>query len=186
MQALSGIRLTEEARALLELGGKELMSMPLAYGRPENAEAGRRLRAVQADALFPGAVSPEGAMAGLWIYYSYFDECHNLVQDLNTPEGSYWHAILHRQEPDDWNAAYWFRRVGRHAIHDALVTEAARLADNRPEAAEVARGGWNAEGFIRYCAMARARAGSETERLAREIQMAEWRLLFSWCAHVRG
>lgn len=186
MMPFSELALQPEVRELLALDGGGARLLPLVCRGPSNAEAARRLRAARAGSLFPGTFSSEGAMAGLWLYFECFEECHTVAQELETPEGSYWHAILHRQEPDDWNSGYWFRRVGRHAIFDPLEAEAARLSALRPEAAAPAGGAWNPESFIRYCAAARQRPGSAEEALAREIQSAEWRLLFSWCARVRG
>jgi len=178
--------LQPEVLALLDLDGGGRRRLGLVCRGPSSAEAARRLRSLSANELFPGAVSPEGAMAGLWLYFSCFEECHGVAQGLHTPEGSYWHAILHRQEPDDWNSGYWFRRVGRHPVYRPLAEEAERLAAAHPEAAPAPSGPWDPEAFIRYCAAARARPGSATETLACEIQSAEWRLLFSWCARVRG
>lgn len=77
--------------------------------------------------LFPGALSPEGAVAGLYLHFSLIDDAHKIAQDLSTPEGSFWHGIVHRREPDAANAAYWFRKVGRHAIFPALRDEAHRM-----------------------------------------------------------
>ena len=54
-------------------------------------------------------------MSGMFLYFSCLDEAHRIAQDISAPEGSYWHAIMHRQEPDPGNSAYWFRSVGRHA-----------------------------------------------------------------------
>jgi len=36
-------------------------------------------------------------------------------------------GILHRQEPNPGNAAYWFRRVGKHPVFPSLKDEARRL-----------------------------------------------------------
>jgi len=92
---------------------------------------------------------------------------------LHTAEGSYWHGILHRQEPDDWNAGYWFKRVGRHPIFGDLQAAAA--------AAGYAAGAqWDAGAFIEFCAGAR-REGGEKARAAREVQHMEFALLLSWC-----
>jgi len=113
-------------------------------------------------------------MAGLWLYFSCFAESHALAQDLHTPEGSYWHGILHRQEPDDWNAAYWMKRVSVHAVHSEMRDRAAKLG--------VA---WSPLSFIDYCAEARSEPGSKTQALALELQRTEWQLLFAWCAAVR-
>lgn len=82
------------------------------------------LEGQRADELFPGARSPLGALAGLWLRAGGWEEAHSIAQDLDTPEGSYWHALVHRAEPDEWNANYWLRRVG-----DAHPVRAAALAD---------------------------------------------------------
>lgn len=186
MTVFPDLPLQPEVSELLNLDGGGLRLMPLVCRGPSSEEAARRLRGAQARRLFPDSASPEGALAGLWIYFSCFEEGHGAAQDLDTPEGSYWHAILHRQEPDDWNSGYWFRRVGRHPIYEPLAAEAAHLAAARPDAQAAPAGRWDPEAFIRYCASARRQPGSATELLAREIQSAEWRLLFSWCARVRG
>ena len=41
---------------------------------------------------------------------------------------------------------------------------------------------WDAMAFIDYCEKARTRPGSAEERIALEVQRAEWQLLFDWCA----
>src|ERR1039458_8862595 len=90
--------------------------MPLAMERGSSEEARERLRAASAVGLFAGARAPEAAPSGLYVYFSCFEEAHKIAQDIPTAEGSYWHAIVHRQEPDAGNAAYWFRQVQRHPI----------------------------------------------------------------------
>ena len=63
----------------------------------------------------------EGCLAGLWLLYDFLDESHTISQSLDTLEGSYWHGIMHRREPDYENAKYWFRRVPVHPIHAELA-----------------------------------------------------------------
>jgi hypothetical protein len=82
---------------------------------------------------------------------------------------------MHRQEPDPANAAYWFRSVGRHAIFPALRDEAAAAGfDSGPK--------WDPFRFIDYFEAARRRPGSEEERIAMQVQLSEWQLLFDYCA----
>jgi hypothetical protein len=164
-----------EVAALLALDGSGERLMPLAGGPCSSPEARARLHRLSAHTLFPNARAPEAAFAGLHLYFSCREDCHALAQDIETAEGSYWHAIVHRQEPDPGNAAYWFRRVGRHAVFPALLEAAATYG--YPAAAV-----WDPFAFIAYCESARTRPGSDEERIALEVQRAEWQLLFDFCA----
>lgn len=153
------------------IGFARVRRMPLVQG--DDVDAALRDLA-RADA-FTGASSPEGARAGLLLYAGCWSAAHAVAQDLPTPEGSYWHAILHRQEPDAWNAGYWFRKVGKHPVYPALCTAAVEFGY---AAGKV----WDAERFVEFCEQARARPGSAMERIAIEVQHAEWALLFDWCS----
>jgi hypothetical protein len=42
-----------------------------------------------------------------------WSRAHQLVDELETPEGMAVHAYLHRKEGEQWNADYWYRRAGR-------------------------------------------------------------------------
>ena len=42
-----------------------------------------------------------------------WESAHNIAQDINTAEGSWIHAYLHRKEGDLGNAAYWYSRAGK-------------------------------------------------------------------------
>ena len=55
---------------------------------------------------------------------------HNVVQDLETPEGSWVHAYLHRKEGDAGNAAYWYRRARRPFARASLGEEWDEIAQN--------------------------------------------------------
>lgn len=170
-----------ETARILALGGDGGRPMPLAILEPGPAEARSVLAGQRARDLFPDARAPEAALSGLWLYFSFFDEAHGIAQDIHTAEGSYWHGILHRQEPDPGNAGYWFRRVGRHAIFTALRDEAVVIAaEMKVKFAPPAQ--WDPFGFIDFCEQARRRPGSHDEIAAQAIQLAEWQLLFDYCA----
>lgn len=131
--------------------------------------------------LFPGARSSQAAVAGLLLRFGCWSDSHNVAQEIQTVEGSYWHAILHRLEPDSSNAAYWFRRVGQHAIFPDLHRRAAEILKERGPKQWRLKSGWDPFLFLEWCDEARQKS-SEAEKTAQAIQMAEWKLLFGWCA----
>jgi hypothetical protein len=160
---------------ILALDGHGRRLMPLAQGTCSSAEASLRLKAVLPPRLFPQSRAPEAAMSGLYLYFSCLAEAHAIAQDLNTAEGSFWHAILHRQEPDAANSGYWFRQTGAHPIFPPLREQAVALGvDFGPS--------WDPFAFIDLCERARRQPGSALEAQALAIQRAEWQLLFDFCA----
>ena len=168
----------------LDRDGNRLI--PLVSGGPPPKEAHAALSKQKPSDLFPAAPAPQAALAGLWVYFSCFDQGHKIAQDIETPEGSFWHAILHRQEPDPGNAAYWFRQAGPHPLFADLVNSAARIAARYPEAGFRVDGRWDPFAFIDFCEQARRMQGTPAERAALEIQRAEWQLLFDYCARSRS
>jgi hypothetical protein len=165
-----------DVQAVLALDGNGERPMPLAKGKP--VHAGLEALSAKKAQLFLEAYSPEAALGGLYLYFCGYDESHAISQDIQTPEGSFWHGILHRQEPDPDNATYWFRRVGRHPIFPSLREAALELGFSIKDE-------WDPFAFIDFCEAARRKPGSENEVLAMSVQLAEWQLLFDYCARPR-
>lgn len=59
--------------------------------------------------------------AGNW------EEAHTLAQQVETPDGYWLHAYLHRKEGDLGNAGYWYQRAGKPIAEDTLEAEWERL-----------------------------------------------------------
>jgi hypothetical protein len=163
-----------EVAEILALGGNGERFMPLVRIAPSTPEAKTVIEALALRKLLPGA-----ALAGLYLYFSCWEEAHETAQHLSTREGDYWHAIVHRQEPDAGNAGYWFGQVGAHPIFPELREQAAQIGvDFGPR--------WDPVAFVKMCERARKQPGSEVERQALETQRAEWQLLFDYCAAKPG
>jgi len=121
--------------------------------------------------------------AGLLQIHDFWDSSHQAAQaadDLGERGfAAYWHGIAHRREPDAGNAAYWFRRVGRHAIFVPLAQAARPIlelhGDDRWTARLMGRDAWDSQAMIDLCT--RARPGSDQELLARRLQRLEMQLL---------
>lgn len=165
------------ARVLALYGGgarpMELFPQGPAPGDASSTARDSLLRASAAE-LFPGARDPECALGALFLYFSYLDDAHNIFQTVPRTEGSYWHGIMHRMEGDAGNAGYWFRRAGWHPVFPALQREALQLGYS-----PLTGGDWDPLAFIRFCGSA---AKSEERDLAKRVQLAEWQLLFDYCA----
>jgi hypothetical protein len=145
-----------EVAAILALGGDG--ERPMVLAEPVCTSEDAR-------ALIAAARIPETLRAGLYLYFGCWPEAHQTAQDIATREGSYWHAIVHRQEPDAGNAGYWIAQVGNHPIFEALAS-----ATGEP---------WNPRSFIQQCERAR---DAEALGRAQNLQLLEWQLLFDYCA----
>jgi hypothetical protein len=144
-----------EVAAILALGGNGERPMALAEPVCTSEDARARIAA---------AKIPETIRAGLYLYFGCWKEAHETAQDIGTREGSYWHAIVHRQGPDAGNAGYWFAQVGNHPIFADLSASAGER--------------WNPRAFIQRCERAR---GTAAEGRAQELQLLEWQLLLDYC-----
>lgn len=63
---------------------------------------------------------PPLVKAGLHLLNGDLEGCHEIAQAHETPDGNYWHAILHRREGDLSNSQYWYRRVGEHPVRKRM------------------------------------------------------------------
>lgn len=172
-----------EVAALLQDADTRLIPLTKEGARGDQAHT---LLRTPARNLFPGATSPEASLAGLLLYLGFWNDAHEVAQNIGSAEGSYWHAIVHRMEPDAWNSKYWFKRVGDHSIFPGLFDAAKAISSRSPDGAMPLTNRWNPAAFVDFCEEARQRPGSAQERVAMEIQRAEWELLMDWCARPQG
>ncbi|MFN7116478.1 MAG: hypothetical protein ACK4TA_06730 [Saprospiraceae bacterium] len=52
-----------------------------------------------------------------------WERAHDITQNIETPDGAWVHAYLHRKEGDQWNADYWYRRAGKTRPNRTLEEE---------------------------------------------------------------
>ncbi|HZW32141.1 MAG TPA: hypothetical protein VFF52_15625 [Isosphaeraceae bacterium] len=168
------------------LGDDAALGLPLVQAPPRRPRLARALSEPAWAAVFPGAASRSrrALAAGLLQLGDFWDASHEAAQQADDQGerdySAYWHGLAHRREPDPGNAAYWFRRVGRHPVFAPLAAAARPLLDEHGDSALAGRlisgGTWNAMAMIDLCTEARPDTPRET--LARRLQRLEmWLLL---------
>lgn len=152
------------------------------------------LRAVIRDLSLPkfGSTCLSALKAGLYLLNDFFDDSHERSQSLEGigrhHTGDYWHAILHRREPDYGNAKYWFRHVGRHPSFADLATTAQTRVSSAGDAVTetlqrwqgrlLPQGTWDPFAFVDLCQA--AADDNELRRWCEQVQYDEMLLLLLW------
>jgi hypothetical protein len=174
------------ALAAAALGDQSSLGPALTQEKPRHPKLARALSEPALAAMFPSVPHPLRLTlaAGLLQVHDFWDASHEAAQQADDRgergTSAYWHGIAHRREPDASNAAYWFRRVGRHPVFVPLAQAARPLFDLEglaPLEEQLMPGGaWNASAMTELCTT--AKSGTPRERLARRIQRMEmWLLL---------
>jgi hypothetical protein len=179
----------------------------LAWEHPIALDSGSPNEAARAKlaALQPADFVPRGklldrkmaecCLAGLWLRHDFLHESHELSQEIHTSTGSFWHAIMHRREPDYPNSKYWLRQTGDHpafaAIHEAAKAEFSRRPVGGNEStrafapldiqALIAVPKWDPYRFVDLCQEACEGKDRELARACKTLQMIEWNALFDFC-----
>jgi hypothetical protein len=183
------------ALAQNSLGDDQSMGTALMQASPANRALLPSLSESAWVAVFPSVPHRTrlNLSAGLLQIHDFWDASHDAAQradDLGERDFSaYWHGIAHRREPDAGNAAYWFRRVGKHAVFKPLAVAARTLLDQEGDAQLRDRlipgGVWNPMVMIELCTQ--AQSGTREEIVARKLQRLEmWLLLEATGAAITG
>jgi hypothetical protein len=76
----------------------------------------------------PAGLSP--LLQALWHdKRGHWDRAHEIAQEVESKDGAWVHAYLHRKEGDPGNAGYWYRRAARQHFEGSLDDEWNAIAE---------------------------------------------------------
>ena len=153
-----------------------------------NTEAKKLLSSTTPKQLLSGLLRSEddanAMLAGLWLWHDWLDESHHISQSLESPTGSFWHAIMHRREGDFSNSKYWYARCQNHPILQQMANNATQILHSLPADKAYLRlmsGGWNPNAFVDLVDSVEEDEKNPKHATAISLQQLEWRLLFDHC-----
>ena len=187
--------LSADAQTILDRLTERNPKPSLAPTAIHDGEIDRSLRADDYGALFAGdAIRDDYAQAvlsGLNQMNDNLPRAHGLAMSEDVKDESarttldYWHAIMHRREPDYPNAKYWWRRTGHHPVFADVLNAAKSEVAALPSGSDVRRAidgmsAWEPLAFTDLCEKHAASDNAENAVL-RAIQAAEMARLLEYC-----
>jgi hypothetical protein len=124
-------------------------------------------------------------LAGLWLWHDGLDESHRISQTLETPNGKFWHAIMHRREGDFSNSKFWYASAGHHPVLATLAAKAGPMIGAAPADNRLLRlilNGWHPAAFVDLVEAAWHHPADSLHSMAVQLQKLEWQILFEHCA----
>lgn len=184
--------LSAVGRKLLKLD-LEKVYVDLVVNGSGNPTAQGILESISSRDLLEGPIArsdeANALMAGLWLRFDWLDQSHTISQGIESPTGSWWHAIMHRREGDFSNSKYWYRRVNSHPAAAPLSARLNELINAFPADTSIFKinaHGWNPMAFVDLVQQVYEKPSDPRHRLAVAIQEIEWQVLFDHCTRAAG
>lgn len=185
--------LAEPARRALELDAETAYRRLLPVATPGD-EARRILSGLTPQTVLAHPVRSQAdaacVLSALWLWHDDLHRSHEISQQIKTPSGSYWHAIMHRREGDFWNSKYWLDRCTDHPALPAIAAAAAeRINAHRhadPRLMQLTLGQWNPAAFVDLVEAATTAGEDTIVPMLVELQRIEWQGLFAHCLTAAG
>lgn len=140
---------------------------------PQHAELAKQLADAQSLTAPDAELSANSRLAlesALWLAAGDLDRSHAISQNLSSPDGSFWHGVMHRREADFSNAKYWFHKARKLNFYTPLmVAIAADPLASQLQSEET----WDPSEFVDQCQRALKIKG-DLQQQCQRVQWLEW------------
>tara|TARA_B100001123_G_scaffold18940_2_gene21226 strand:+ start:1977 stop:2492 length:516 start_codon:yes stop_codon:yes gene_type:complete len=70
---------------------------------------------------FPDTEHQALIRSALLLWHDHLEASHEISQCINSKDGSFLHALMHRREPDFPNAKYWLNQTGQYKAYSEIA-----------------------------------------------------------------
>lgn len=122
-------------------------------------------------------------LAGALLFYGYLKESLRLSQKIKTPEGNYWHAIMHRVEGDYENSRYWLKTIPHHSIYSQVHKELKEKLTNKIEVLQklLDKESWDPIAYVDLIEELERTKDIELTKAMSMLGFIEWKALYEFC-----
>ena len=108
--------------------------------------------------------------SALLLWHDHLEASHEISQCLNSKDGCFLHALMHRREPDFPNAKYWLNRTGQYKAYSEIAKRSKILLKegNLPK---LFTGEWNPYAMVD--SVEHAKPNTQTYKTLQKIQQIE-------------
>lgn len=184
-------KLSEAGRNFLAAGSRVYHRLVVSDGRAADSGVRSQIEALATTGVLARPVTSlahaDALLAGVWLWHDVLDESHVLSQRIDSPTGSFWHAIMHRREGDFPNAKYWYARCRGHPVLSDISSRLTQVEPDlrgRGDAAlerMLAGPSWDPNAFVDFVVRVHRDATSPLAEVAIHLQRIEWAALFDHC-----
>lgn len=148
--------LSPQAVAVLKFDADNAYRLLVPKNRGDDEVAAMLRKLSPSNLLESGNVHPllDVAIGAMWLWHDFLEEAHKIAQEIERPEGSWLHAIVHRREGDFSNSKYWYARCAALTDPGDLVDIVAAVHDQPTDpryAAAVARQRTEWRALFKHC-----------------------------------
>ena len=108
--------------------------------------------------------------SALLLWHDHLEASHEISQCLNSKDGNFLHALMHRREPDFLNTKYWLNQTGQYKAYSEIAKRSKILLkeDSLPK---LFTGEWNPYAMVD--SVEHAKPNTQTYKTLQKIQQIE-------------